>query len=127
MNKEQFFWQFRKTCFDKKLSLQILTHAAWSFSMMSLFSGHEYNHLQEVEIKERIYLFLSIQPDLYDGYIEFCERILLAIPMERRQKEYKVHNSALEWIRPGEPGGFENTRALFHKNNPSSILRGSSR
>lgn len=97
-----------------------LTDTAWTIAYTSLWNGETLS-MQEVALAKRLVHFHIVNhDDLFDGYMIYCQRVLLARDYLSRNPEKFVPRPSL-WMHPSNTNGYMGTAVWY--NNMAAVRK----
>lgn len=114
MNTKQPYPIFHnKRSLSPAKKLQLLANAGWTFAKLTIFSLPVYNNDELPAIQKEIKLIYASSFNAYDSYVEFCQRMLLAMNYYPGQYcQTILCDKAPSWFR-SETEGYIKTRSLY--------------
>jgi hypothetical protein len=91
-----------------------LTDAAWQIAYTSLWNTTIFSTQEVSHARSSIKQFILNAPNPYEGYLEFCQRALMARQVAIN-KGYFYMPAPTWWLSPENPKGFAGTRPWFQK------------
>jgi hypothetical protein len=92
--------------------LDKLVATAWTFSYSVLWNGETFSIKETHTAKRIIRYHISNSDNLYDAYLEFCQRVLLAWEYVNKEPDRFIPRPAL-WLCPDNRFGYMGTESWF--------------
>lgn len=111
---------------DQKATIETYTRAAWACAQVALWGNVVFSIEERERARQYIGSWLIKQPDIYQAYIEFCERVLLTRQYISQHSARYVPVPSL-WLDPANKHGFNGTlkwhRQLLDRRRSSPLHR----
>lgn len=111
--KEQHTEYHHKSGFASKENLHLLAAAGWKLARVTLFPRQLYTDKENQVILKQILHYIIISPDPYQGYLEFCQRILLLNQYLECGEHGSFCTPAMAWFSPACELGFSRTEKMY--------------
>jgi hypothetical protein len=99
----------------EKEELELFAKAGWTFANVCLFyNQHFYDH-ELKRVRGQIYRFISNTNNPYDAYMEFCQRILLAVDYFTKYQRGAFCMNACVWFQPSCKNGYAKTGSMYER------------
>lgn len=116
MNTKQLNEEYHyKSGFAAKENLDTLAAAGWTFAKVTLFHSHLYYDHELLQLHRQMVRLMATGNSPYDTYLEFCQRLMLAVDFITRYREGVLCTSAIQWFRPTFTDGFARTGPMYER------------
>ena len=103
--KQQRIEYHHRSGFEAKENLDILAGAGFAFACVTVFRTHPFDEATAIQIGRTIASLFRNCNNPYDAYIEFCQRLLLALDEQPLLfRKMQLSKGALLWLRLHDEG-----------------------
>lgn len=104
-----------KSGITSKEDLHLLAAAGWRLARVTLFSRQFFADKENQAILKQILHYIIISPDPYQGYLEFCQRMLLLDQYLESGETGSFSAPGLAWFSPYCEMGFSPTEKMYRQ------------
>ena len=99
----------------EKETLDLFAKAGWTFAKVCLFYTQFFYDHELMHVRGQIYRIISNGSNPYDAYMEFCQRILLAVDYITRYQGGALCKNCCVWFLPSCKEGYVKTGLMYER------------